>query len=111
MVRPSDRSDRLAVTTSGYGSVTNLVGQHVSSEILQRQLELLRLAAEQDLHHDGRVQSHGDVISRRHDGRVRLAMSGKVTVRATAACLPPLYQRRRDAATGGCCCRGWVMEG
>ncbi len=72
VVRPSNRSDRLDTTASGDESVTDLVGQHVSSEILQRQLELLRLAAEEDFDHDGRLHSHGDVVCRRHDGRVRL---------------------------------------
>jgi hypothetical protein len=71
----------------------------MSSEILQRQFELLGLAAEQDLDYDGRVQVHGDVVGRRHDRRVRLAMRVRVVVRATAASLPPLYRRSRDAAT------------
>ena len=42
----------------------------MSSEVLQRELELLRLAPELNLDHDGRLQRHGDVG--RHDGQVRL---------------------------------------
>jgi hypothetical protein len=63
-----------AMLTLGRGcglGVTNLLWEHMGAEVLQRQLELLGLAAEQDLDHDGRVQSHGHVGGR-HGGQVRL---------------------------------------
>jgi hypothetical protein len=43
----------------------------MGAEVLQRQLEFLRLAAKQNLDHDGRVQRHGHVGGR-HGGQVRL---------------------------------------
>jgi hypothetical protein len=80
---------------------TDLVRKHMSPKVLQRQLELLRLAAKQDLDDDGRVQRHGDVVSRRHDGRARLAVraSARVADRASAICRAPRYASKGDAAT------------
>jgi hypothetical protein len=50
---------------------TNLFREHMGSKILERQLELSGVAAEEHLDHDGRVQRHGNV-GRRHGGQVRL---------------------------------------
>jgi len=43
------------------------------SEILQRELELLGLASEEDLDHDERLERNGGGDSGRHMGRIRLA--------------------------------------
>lgn len=44
----------------------------MGSKVLQRQLELLRLAVEHDLDDDGRVERDGGGGGGRHDGRTRL---------------------------------------
>lgn len=64
-------SARLTLARGCDLGATNLFWEHMGAEVLQRQLELLGLATEQNLDHDGCVQSHGHVGCR-HGGRVRL---------------------------------------
>jgi hypothetical protein len=68
------------------GEATNLLWEDMRAEILQWQLELLRLPTKQELHHDGRLQRHGYIG--RHSGRVRLTdvIGRRVKTRATDSC-------------------------
>jgi hypothetical protein len=56
---------------------TNLFRKHVGAEILQWELELLCLAAKEDLDNDGRIQRDRH-IGRRHHGQVRLTKGNEV---------------------------------
>jgi hypothetical protein len=66
------------------------------AEVLQRQLVLLRLAAKQDLDHDGRVQRDGHVGGR-HGEQVRLTTCSNEVVgeKAAAANLSPQVPARK----------------
>ena len=61
---------QLLIRGSCFWREPHLFGEHLRSEVLERQLELLALAAEQDLDHNGRVQRHRHVGG--HGGRMRL---------------------------------------
>lgn len=50
--------------------MTHLLWQDICPKIFQRQLEFPRLAAEEDLDNDGRIQRNGDVGGS-HGGQVR----------------------------------------
>ena len=71
-------------------TLTNLLWQHLSSKVLERELELLGLATEQDLDHDGRVQRYGYIgrhganeADQRSDGTGGLEKGGRELVTAT----------------------------
>jgi hypothetical protein len=102
-IASSTTGARLTPLARGYDydrETTNLVWEHMRAEILQRQLELLRLAAELDLHHDGRVQRHGDIGRRRH-GAVRLiGVIGWGRERAASASSSPQWSTKGAAAGG-----------